>query len=76
MTGSCNSDVVIVTGIALHVATDQVQERVQLSEPLIGRSLGFGTQSGQQMVFHSAVCPQMGRLAMLCPSGVGFAEGL
>jgi hypothetical protein len=74
MTRPCIYADVVVTEALLRAAADQVQERVQLSEPLVGRSLGFGTQSGQQTVFHSALCPQMGRLALLCPSGMGSAE--
>jgi hypothetical protein len=65
---------VLLTEALLRAAADQVQEHVQLGEPLVGRSLGFGTQSGQQTVFHSALCPQMGRLALLCPSGTDSAE--
>jgi hypothetical protein len=72
MTLPCNDADSVVTGALLRAAADQVQELVQLGEPLVGRSLGFGTQSGQQTVFHSALCPQMGRLALLCPSGIGL----
>lgn len=76
MTRPCIDADAVVTEALLRAAADQVQERVQLSEPLVGRSLGFGTQSGQQTVFHSALCPQMGRLALLCPSGTGSAKVL
>lgn len=51
------------------VAADQVLEMLQLGEPLVGRSLGFGTQSVQQTAFHSALCTRGGRLVLLCHSG-------
>lgn len=55
----------------LCVAADQVLETVQLGEPLVGRSLGFGTLGGVQTVFHNALCTRGGRLMLLCPSGAG-----
>jgi hypothetical protein len=61
-----------VAHLHLHALADQVQDVVQLGEPLVGRSLGSDTQGAPQAVFHNALCTQTGRLAVLCPSGAGM----